>query len=236
MINTLVAFFVALAFAGGQASAQTSMPTATPTATAVASVSPAPADARELIARMLARNPSLNSYKARVHVDLHMLNFPFLAPVLEGTSYFKRPDNYEVVFDRVPGYAKGFEKIFNDVADPQHWQNDQNVDLRGTQVVDGRRYYVLYLTKKVHSDIIDHATAFVDPATYELTRMEWHYTDGGKIVMTQQYQRQGDYSFVTSQHVTIDMPRIHVRAVGDSQYGIYQTNVAVNDSVFSKKS
>ena len=225
----LAALLLAL---GTQASAQTASPVAS--STAVASVAPPPADAHDLIERILARNALLASYKARVHVNLRMLNFPFLAPVLAGTSYFKRPDNYEVVFDRVPGYAKGFEKIFNDVADPERWEVEQNVELRGTQVVDGHRYYVLYLTKKIHSDILDHTLAFVDPSTYELARMEWHYTSGGSIVMTQQYRTQGGYSFVAAQHVTIDIPHIH--AVGESQYGAYQTNVAVDDSVFSKKS
>lgn len=195
----------------------------------------APADVQSVISRMLARNNSLASYEARVHVNLRMLNFPFLAPTLDGTSYFKRPDNYEVVFDRVPGYAKGFEKIFNDVDDPLGWQREQNIELRGTQVVDGRRLLVLYLTKKQHSDILDHTVVYVDPQSYELPRMEWHYTDGGAIVMTQQYKTQGDYQFVTAQHVTIDLPRDHVRAVGDSEFGNYATNVAVDDAVFTKK-
>ncbi len=234
MTRVLAAMVFALALTGGSASAQTSTPVPLASSYAAARSAPAPVDASELIARMLARNPSLSSYEARVHVDLKMLNFPFLAPVLDGTSYFKRPDSYEVVFDRVPGYAKGFEKIFDDIGDPQHWQIDQNVELRWTQAIGGRRFYVLYLTKKIHSDVLDHTVAFVDPATYELVRMEWHYTSGGYIVLTQKYRNQAGYSVVASQHVTIDIP--HGHAVGDSTYGIYQTNVAVNDSVFTKKS
>jgi outer membrane lipoprotein-sorting protein len=196
---------------------------------------PAPPDVQGVIAKMLARNASLASYEARVHVNLHMLNFPFLAPKLDGTSYYKRPDEYEVVFDRVPGYAKGFEKIFNDVDDPLSWQKDQNIELRGETTLDGHKYLVLYLTKKQRSDILDHTVAYVDPENFELPRMEWHYTDGGEIVMTQQYHNQGDFAFVAAQHVTINLPRDHVRAVGDSQFESYQTNVAVDDSVFTKK-
>jgi hypothetical protein len=52
-------------------------------------------DAHEVISRMIERNPLLYSYRARVHVTLRMLNVPFLAPHLDGTTYFKRPDNYE---------------------------------------------------------------------------------------------------------------------------------------------
>jgi hypothetical protein len=187
-------------------------------------------DAQTVIDRMVSRNPSLGSYQARVHVALHMLNFPFLAPKLDGTSYFKRPNNYEVVFDRVPGYAKGFSKLFDDVGDPIRWEREQNITLQGTQIVDGRPQLVLVLTKKIHSDILDHTTAFIDPQTYELTRMEWHYRSGGTIVLTQHYRTQGQYSVVAAQHVTIDIP--HVHAVGDSSFGTYQTNVAVDDTVF----
>ena len=88
--------------------------------------------------------------------------FPFFAPKLDGTSYYRRPDTYEVVFDRVPSYAKGFEKLFNDIGDPLAWEKDQNIALDGVRVVDGRQTIVLRLTKKIHSTILDHTLAYVD--------------------------------------------------------------------------
>jgi hypothetical protein len=201
-----------------------------------ASPAPLPADAvdaHEVIVRMLASNPSLASYRARVHVDLRMLNFPFLSPQLDGTTYFKRPDNYEVVFDRVPFYAKGFERIFDDVGDPASWERDNDIVLQGTRDLDGRPALVLYMTKKVYSTILDHAVAYVDPSTYELVRMEWHYRSGGSIVLRQWYRDAGGYNVISEQQVQVDIP--HVRAVGTSTYGAYQTNVAVSDTVFTKK-
>ena len=192
-----------------------------------------PPNAHAIIAKMLARNPSLSTYTARVHVNLRMLNFPFLAPTLDGTTYYKRPDNFVVTFDRVPSYAKGFEKLFNDVGDPASWERDQNVTLQGTQMLDGRQMLVLRMTKKIHSTILDHTLAYVDPTNFELNRMEWYYTSGGKIVMRQWYRMQGAFSVLSQQHVEIDIP--HVHAVGDSTYGTYQTNVAVDDGVFAKK-
>jgi outer membrane lipoprotein-sorting protein len=193
----------------------------------------APAQADSIVERMVEQNPSLSSYRARVHVDLRMLNFPYLAPKLDGTTYFKRPDNYEVVFDRVPFYAKGFTKIFSDVGDPAAWQHDDNITFQGTSDVDGRPLYVLYMTKKIHSDILDHAVAYIDPKTYELVQMEWHYTSGGSIVLKQSYRSSGAYNVIAAQHVEVDIP--HIRAIGNSVYGTYQTNVAVDDSVFTRK-
>ena len=189
-------------------------------------------DSHAVITKIVERNPSLASYRAPVHVDVHMLNFPYLSPKLDGTTYFKRPNSYEVVFTKVPSYAKGFGKLFNDVGDPVAWERDQNVTFEGTQQLYGRPMLVLTMTKKIHSSILDHTVAYIDPQSYELWQMEWHYTSGGTIVMRQWYRSEGSFSVLSQQHAEINIP--HVRAVADSQYGTYQTNVAVDDSVFTK--
>jgi outer membrane lipoprotein-sorting protein len=185
----------------------------------------APADAQSIIDRMMERNPSLQTYEARVHVDVRMLNFPWLAPTLDGTSYYKRPDTYMVVFDHVPGYAKGFSKLFDDVGDPAAWEKDENIAFVGMRSLGGKPMLVLRLTKKIHSDILDHTLAYIDPSSYALVQMEWYYTSGGKITMTQQYRRLGPYTVLAGQHATIDIP--HVHAIADASYGQYKMNVAV---------
>ncbi|MEO6836313.1 MAG: hypothetical protein ABI231_10475 [Candidatus Tumulicola sp.] len=191
-----------------------------------------PTDAHAVLQKMIDRNPSLESYRARVHVDVRMLSFPFFAPKLDGTSYYRRPDTYEVVFDRVPSYAKGFEKLFDDVGDAAAWEKDQNIVVDGARSIDGRSTIVLRLTKKIHSTILDHTLAYVDAASYTLTRMEWYYVSGGKISMSQQYAQEGKYWVPSAQHATIDIP--HVRAIADASYGSYQTNVAAVPAVPDK--
>lgn len=190
---------------------------------APASASSGTTDAHAVIAKMLDRNPALQSYRARVHVDVRMLSFPFLAPKLDGTSYYRRPDTYEVVFDKVPSYARGFQKLFDDVGDPAAWERDQNITLDGLTSLDGRPTIVLRLTKKIHSTILDHTLAYIDAASYTLTKMEWYYTSGGKISMSQQYGKEDGFWVPAKQHADIDIP--HVRAVADAEYGSYQTNV-----------
>ncbi len=222
-IAYLLALCALLALAFALAPAQTLEPQAR--------VSTAPTSVREVLERMIARNDGLNSYTARVHVKLRMLSFPYFAPSLDGTSYYKRPDKSEIVFDRVPGYAKGFQRLFNDVDDPMGWQKDENVALRGMGSLNGRPMIVLTLTKKIHSDQIDHATVYVDPVTYELPQMEWHYTNGGTIVMKQYYQVENGFSVIGRQHVDIGY---RVRAVGDAQYEPYKMNVPVDDTVFKR--
>jgi len=189
--------------------------------------------AHAVIVRMLDRNPALRSFRSRVHVDARMYNFPFLRPTLDGTSYFKRPDNYEVVFDRVPAYAKGFERLFNDIGDPASWEKQQNVTYDGTRVLGGRPMLVLRMTKKIRSDQLSYTLAYVDPATYEVSQMEWHYANGGTIVMTQTFRLEGPFRVLASQRATISIP--HFRGIADSSYGRYETNGALSDSLFAKK-
>ncbi len=191
-----------------------------------------PLDAATIITRMEARNVSLNSYRSRVHVNVRMLNFPWLAPKLDGTAYYKRPGAFAVVFDRVPSYAHGITKLFTDIGDPSAWRKDQTLELIGTQTLNDRPVYVVKLTKKIYSTILDRALVYVDAQTYELPRMEWYYRDGGKVTMTQAYRDDGGFQMVATQHA--DIAITHVRAVADSSYGPYQTNIALDDAVFQQ--
>jgi hypothetical protein len=201
-------------------------------ATLPAAAMPPPEDAHGVIARMLSSNPALYTYRARVHVAVHMSNFPYLSPQLDGTSYFRRPGGYVVVFDRVPFYMRGFSKLFDNMGDPGSWERDQNVTLAGTKNEAGKTLFVLRMTKKIHSDVLDHTSAYIDAQTYRLVRMEWYYTDGGKIVMTQAYQRESGFTVPALQHAYVDIP--HVHAVGDAVYSDYQLNVPVSQAVFDK--
>lgn len=191
-------------------------------------------EAATVIEKMLDRNGALNSYQSRVHVDMRMLSFPFLSPKLDGTAYYKRPNKFEVTFDRVPSYAKGFQSLFNDVADPVSWQIDSNIESKGLVKLDGypNEMIELYMTKRQYSTIIADTIAYVDPHSYELLEMDFDYRSGGKIRFRQWYRMEGGFSVVSQQHVDIDIPHIH--AVGDSKFATYQTNVAIDDAVFKK--
>lgn len=193
----------------------------------------APGSPSSILAGIASRNPALQSYQARVHVDVHMLNFPWLSPKLDGTSYFKRPDKYEVVFDRVPSYAHGIDKLFGTIDDVGEWVKDWNVGFDGVRNVAGHQFYALRMTKKIYSDQIKDAVAYVDPSTFQVARMDWEYRNGGSITMTQTYRQQGQFNVVSTQHADIQIP--HVHAVADASYAQYQANVAVSDAVFTGK-
>ncbi|MFN2449538.1 MAG: hypothetical protein ABR508_07075 [Candidatus Baltobacteraceae bacterium] len=200
---------------------------------ALTAASPRPApDAQSIMHAIDARNASLTTFQTRVHVNLRLLSFPWLFSNLEGTEYFKRPDKHGVVFDRAPSYARGINSLFGAVDEPSEWRKDSNVVFLGTRRIAGKPALVLRMTKKVYSDQVKDTIAYVDPRSYEVTRMDFNYTNGDAITMTQTYKNQGPYSVVTSRHLEI---KRHVRAVADATYAAYQTNVAISDTVFEKK-
>ncbi len=193
---------------------------------------PAPSDPAAILAKVVERNPSLSSYQGRLHVDLRLTSFPFLRQHLDATTYYKRPSNYEVVFDRVPSYAKGFEKLFADVGDPSSWQKRFAIGYEGESEFHGHKVAQLRLVQKVRG-MIDHETVLVDPAAGTIDQIRYDYYNGGHITMTQSFANVGGYTMLAGQDAEIEIP--HVRAVAHGDYADYKTNVAVDDAVFTKK-
>jgi hypothetical protein len=191
-----------------------------------------PTDPANILAKVAERNPSLSSYRGRMHVDLRMTSFPFIRQHLDGTTYYKRPSNYEVVFDRVPPLAKGFDKMFTDIGDPSNWERRFVVSYQGEADYKGRKDIELKLVQRVRG-MIDHETVLIDPNAWTIDSIRYDYYNGGHITMTQTFREVGGYSMVAEQDAEIAIP--YAKAVAHGNYSDYQTNVAVDDSVFTKK-
>lgn len=193
----------------------------------------APSDpaALAVLAKLIERNPSLKSFEAGLRVDVKMISFPFLRPTLTGKTYFKRPANYEVVFDRVPSYAKGLEHLYADIGDPATWDRRFLITSDGTHLVNGRREVSLRMVQRVRG-MIDHEEVLVDEPSWTVTELQYHYYNGGTIALRQGFTMVNGYAMVTSQVATIAIP--HVRAVAVATYSDFRTNVAIDDAVFAK--
>ncbi|HEY0393747.1 MAG TPA: STAS domain-containing protein [Candidatus Elarobacter sp.] len=191
-----------------------------------------PTDPTAILARVQERNPSLSSYQGRVHVDLRLTSFPFLRQHLDGTTYYKKPSNYEVVFDRVPALAKGFDKMFADVGDPSSWEKRFHITYEGERDYNGRKDIELKLVQRVRG-MIDHETVLIDPVAWTVDSIRYDYYNGGHITMTQTFREVGGYSMLAEQNADIAIP--YAKAVAHGTYAEYKTNVAVDDSVFTKK-
>jgi anti-anti-sigma regulatory factor len=187
----------------------------------------APAD---VVRNVAAQSARLDSYEANVDVNVHLRSFPYLADRLSGTAYFKQPDRFEVVFQSVPAAAKGFDRLYSDIDDPTAWERRFDLSYVGEKAIDGHSDVVLRLVQKVRG-MIDHEDVAIDPATWHVDSMEWHYYNGGTIAMTQQYRDAGGYDVLAAQHATIRIPYVH--AAADATYSDYKTNVAIDDGVFT---
>ncbi|HTD37450.1 MAG TPA: hypothetical protein VK669_08040 [Candidatus Limnocylindrales bacterium] len=191
-----------------------------------------PTDPAAILAKVEERNPSLNTYQGRLHVDLRMTSFPFLMQHLDGTTYYKRPSNYEVVFDRVPPLAKGFDKMFADIGDPANWEKRFHITYEGEKDYNGRKDLALRLVQRVRG-MIDHETVLIDPGSWQIDSIRYDYYNGGHITMTQTFREVGGYSMLAEQNAEIAIP--YAKAVAHGTYADYKTNVAIDDAVFTKK-
>jgi hypothetical protein len=189
-------------------------------------------DVSLILERVIERNPELTSFQGRMHVDVRLISFPFLREHLDATTYYKRPSNYEVVFDHVPGYARGFEKLYTEVGDPSNWSKRFAITYQGEVAYKNRLDLQLHMVQRVRG-MIDHETVLIDPAQFTIDQIRYDYYNGGHITMSQEFRQVGDYLLLSTQSAEIAIP--HVHAVADGRYDGYQTNVAVDDAVFERK-
>lgn len=191
-----------------------------------------PTDPAVILSRVIERNPSLGSYEGRLRVDVRMTSFPFYRTHLDGTTYFKRPANYEVVFDHVPRLARGFDKMFTDVGDPSGWAKRFAITYAGDAPFGERSDIALRMVQRVRG-MIDHETVLVDPQTWTIDSIRYDYYNGGHITMTQAFANVGGYVMVVEQTAEIKIP--YASAVAHGTYSDYKTNVALDDTLFQKK-
>ena len=190
-----------------------------------------PLTADRVIGNLIVRNATLTTYEAHIVIHLHT-GIPFLNPTLEGMTYFKRPDRYEVVFSKSPSYAKSFGQLYSDIGDPAVWYKKYSYSLDGTRDYQGHEDLVLRLVERVRG-ALDHEDVLVDPQRWVIDEMDYAYYSGGHISVQQTYRQEGDLALLETQHAVISMPPFP-RARADASYSDYQVNVAIDDSVFTK--
>jgi hypothetical protein len=188
-------------------------------------------DAALILERVIARNPELASFQGRMHVDVRLTSFPFFREHLDATTYYKRPSNYEVVFDHLPSYARGFEKLYTDVGDPSQWAKHFTITYTGETAYHDRTDLTLRLVQRVRG-MIDHETVLVDPESFTIDQIRYDYYNGGHITMSQSFRPVGPYLLLATQSAEIAIP--HVHAIASGSYDGYRTNVALDDAVFAR--
>jgi len=190
--------------------------------------SPAPASG-DLLARMIAVNPNLHSFKATLHANVVLKSFPFLSASLSGTYYHKEPDKSKVVFTSgVPLIASQFDKLYAHIESPSQWQDVYTVTVAGDDA--GVTTFRLVPRKTGN---VDHIDAKVDDKTATVTSMRWSYANGGYAEMIDHYGTVDGNTVVTSQTGHVQEPGYVADITSTIDH--YTINPNLADSVFTEQ-
>ena len=191
------------------------------------------AQAAAVLHKMTAVNAGIKSYEVRVHLNAKVRAFLSIPLALNATYYFKQPDKVQVVFDTVPELAKQFQSFYASSGTPATWPKTYVVTLVPSAPDDLPNSVVLELVPKGGGSL-DHALISVDTSTYGVVAQQWLYKDGSSINVTQFNATGGRYVLPTHQEADFHFPRYKAHVVAD--FGDYQINVPIPDSVFHQAS
>lgn len=180
---------------------------------------------------MEAVNASVKSYEVRCHFDASVRTFITLPLALDATYYFKQPDHAQLVFDSVPTLAKRFQDFYASTGTPATWPKSYWVSLQPQAASDLSGMLVLRLIPKKQSNL-EYVLMTVDPKNYGVVGQQWMYKDGSSINVTQSNEIGASYVLPKQETADFNFPRYKAHVVAD--FGEYQINAPVDDSVFTK--
>jgi len=190
---------------------------------------PADLHARKLLQQMVAANAGVKSYIVRCHLEAAVRVYVHVHLGLDATYYFKQPDKAQVRFDSVPELAKDFKDFYASAGTPATWPQTYLITLDPPKP-DQPGMALLHLTPKQRGSLA-YAVLEVDTQTFGVVRQQWFYTDGSTIDVEQ--QNELGPSYVLPKHQVADFSFPHYKAHVIADFGDYQLNVPIDDSVFT---
>lgn len=191
-----------------------------PTVPAATSASPT-----EVLARVTGSDAAVLSYATPVHMDVRVRKILTFRMGFDGTEYFKRPDKVALDAPRVPAPGR---KLFADLGTPLTWP--RQYDLRVVSANgDHGPFHIEGIPKhpsgvaKMDVDVED------DPAAP--LHVQWVCHDGSTVDMHITEQAFGAYEL--PKHAEADINTSGYKIHASIDYGPYNVNEAVADSIFS---
>lgn len=186
----------------------------------IASAQSSAATVESVIDLVLARNPGMKSYKARAHLDLHQVTFPYLHPVLDGYEYLSSPGYTVFDYPHTPFYMKGITKVQGAFTNASRWERCYNITLAETPTS-----YRLHMVPKIEGEI--SAVDLSLDRSGRIDQVDWYYHESttDHIGLSQTYSTIGGYDVVTSQ--SSDVTLHHIRARGTQTFSAFEFNVSV---------
>jgi hypothetical protein len=182
-----------------------------------------------IVARAQAARGGLASYVVPVTMSGSVRNGLISAHfTMSGTEYFKAPDRDALRMTKVPKIASGFKNTIVSMPPPAAWPSIYALRVRGVQSYGSEHVFVLNGTPRKQGNVAS-ITLSVDASSYALDAVTYAYRNGSNL--TFQFEHGGNrYQLPTGAAVSAHFPEY--RGSATVQYGTYQTNVPVPDSVF----
>jgi hypothetical protein len=197
-----------------------------------ASIAPA-RTAADVLARVAGTQAPLDSFEVPVtiagSVKVAIFSVPF---TVHGMQYFKAPDKQAMHLTDAPSMAQGFQNAVSTMGTPQTWEYAYDISLAGTQ----RRYkhvaYELVGIPKRPANVKSF-TMLVGERSDAVESIHFAYQNGSSLAVEFAHHHAHPYHLPTSASITAHFPQYSGTAV--VQYGDYQLNVPIPDTVFQKQ-
>ena len=193
---------------------------------ASAPIGAATPSAEEILASVTAGDAQLSSYSVPVHVDARLHRLIGLRFGMNGKVYFKRPDRVALEMRMVPEQHR---RLFAELGTPLTWASAYDLSMMSSDTVGGHFVHHVRGVPK-HPGEVDHMLLDVadDPSVPLHVRFWCH--DGTAIEMAIEREAFGKFELPKRVVADVSSRGWNVHAVLD--YGAYEVNEAVADSVF----
>ena len=183
----------------------------------------------DALAKAVALNGGLQSFTAALHADVSLHAFLPLSASLDGTTYYKEPNQYKVaITSGLPAMAQQFDRVYPRIVTPAHWEATYVVTVGS----DNGSETSVNLVPRTQGNI-ESINATIDDATGGVTGMRWNYRNGGWASMTQQLAPVSGFLLPVKQQGHVQEPG-YVADIGTT-LSSYHVNVPIADSVFQQQ-
>jgi hypothetical protein len=205
--------------------------------TALACVAPASAaqpaaqTGDQLLARAVAA-PQLKSYSVPVHFAVHLHKPIGIRSNVEGTAYFRAPDQTALSITKASGIVGGFFKgaYHLDIV-PQAWPVTYRVTSYSRIVSGGVPMLQLIAVPRANAGDLTQVVFSITAADFQPVAVVWSYSDKSSISVSYVNGRVGRYMVPQRASINVDKPRYKLDA--DATYGTYALNAPVPPGIFS---
>jgi hypothetical protein len=189
--------------------------------------------AADVLARVAGTQAPLQSFSVPVtiggSVKVTFVSVPF---AVHGLQYFKAPDKQAMRLSDAPSLAQGFQNAVTTLGTPQTWQYAYDIALAGIHARHNHSAYVLVGTPKRPANVKSF-TMLVGTKSNAIESVVFSYQNGATLDVEFAHHHAHPYHLPTSASVVAHFPQYSGTAV--IQYGIYQVDVPIPDSVFQKQ-